>query len=231
MIFGPVARKWWQDLCAGRLTTPQSIYRAALNEVPSVGPRFLPEQMPDDSGPWDVPARLQSPRYFLTGAYLVHGEKADWQHVDVRLMRWAALFVEYARKRNVPLYVHTAYRTDAEQARLKAAGRSKAGPGLSAHNIGEAVDVVHGVLHWDMTPGEWAWVSVLGKAALRRVNATLKAHEKLELVWGGPDGPSDRFKWDPAHWEVSDFRARRRTLVDGAPLHLMPRAILAKYKG
>lgn len=223
---GQVLTGWWQQYVAGRLKTPQDIYHAARNENPDAArssDRFF--GIPADVN-WDAPKRLSAPSVFLSETYLRQGHKADWQSVDARLMRWAALFVEYARKRDVPLYIHCAYRGEAEQERVNAAGRSNAHYPCSAHNIGEAVDIVHSVFYWDMSPQEWRMLHVLGLRALDRVNSTLTNDQKLDLTWGGD------FKrlYDPAHWEIADYRSRLRRLREADPVRYTPRAILARYR-
>lgn len=227
MKAGQVLTGWWQRYVLGGLKTPQDIYRVAHAENPDpaqASDRFF--STPDDGLLFDAPKRLQAPSQFLKEGYLAQSERADWRDCDPRLIRWAALFVEYARKRGIPLYVHCALRPEAEQAKLKAAGRSKASYPRSAHNIGEAVDIVHSVFHWDMTPQEWLFLRTLGELALNRVNSTLKAADKLSLTWGGT------FKglYDPAHWEITDFRSRIRRLPTASPIHMTPRAILARFK-
>ena len=218
---GQVLTRWWQKLVAGGLLTPQDLYHEARQENPdpAVWERFF--QLPDDEG-WKAPERLKAPMWFSTNAYLLQGGKADWQFCDHRLMRWAAIFVELARRRGIPLYVHTAFRGMVEQQKAFDAGRSKATPGRSAHGIGEAVDIVHGALQWQLTPQEWQLLHVLGLRALDRLNATLRKEDKLHLTWGG----SFKALYDPAHWEISDYRSRLRVLNEGPPVRVMPRAIL-----
>lgn len=227
---GQVLTAAWDKYVSGRLRTPRDIYRAFFAQKYSQGgaqahKRFL--DAPDPHGiRFDIPQRLSSPAHFHTQSWLNQSEKADWQHCDFRLMRWAAMVVDYGRKHQIPLYIHCAYRDSAEQNRLKAAGNSKAVAGLSAHNIGEAVDIVHGVYHWDLTKEEWLFLYNLGQLALTRLNATLPKERQLTLTWGG------HFKslYDPAHWEIKDFRDRRRPLIDGPALRKTPSAILRDIK-
>lgn len=215
-------RLWWQKYVAGSLKTPQAIYREAVNELPSpavASDRFF--DLPEDGPTWDAPERLKSPQWFRTSGHMSQQERADWSHVDPRIRTWAAMVILAAAKRDIPLYVHTALRDEAEQTRVLKAGHSKAKYPRSAHNIGEAVDIVHGIFHWDMSVKEWALVHALGRLCLDRFNAQLPKAEKLELTWGG------NFKtlYDPAHWEVSDYRSRIRELPPVEPLHLTPAAI------
>lgn len=234
--------RWWQRVVLGELATPQDICAAALQEEPSAaqaGDRFF--QTPDDGLVWDIPKRLSVAPSFFTGlTYLRQSERADWQHANPALQRWAALFIEYARKRGVPLYVHCCFRGEAEQNEANQKGNSKAPYPRSAHNIAEAVDIVHSVYHWDLTPKEWQFLQVLAQLALNRVNATLPSgpiyneqgqrvgwsQPKLALVWGG----TFTSIYDPAHWEVADYRNRTRRLAAGPPLRQTPRHILARVK-
>lgn len=219
---GQILRRWWQKMVWGEYASHHEMYRDALAECCADAERhsrfFGP---PPESKRFQAPERLAAPAFMKTTPYLVQWDKADWQFTDIRLMRWAAVFIELARERNVPLYVHCAYRSRAEQGKLVAAGRSKAAWPKSAHNIGEAVDIVHGVFHWEMTRDEWRWLHVLGQEALRRVNAELPKDRKLKLTWGG----SWRF-YDPAHWEIEDYRARTREVREGPAIRWTPRAIL-----
>lgn len=228
------AKQWFQRYLLGGFKTPQEIYREALAE--NLAGKALPSdrffQTPDDNDLWDIPQRLAvGSAYFTLDTYLTQSARADWQHADLRLQWWAALFIEYARKRGIPLYVHAASRSEADQTAAYQAGHSKTRYPNSAHNIGEAVDIVHSVYHWDLTPKEWQFLQVLGRRALLRVNTTLKKADQLSLNWGGDDGtPSDKFRWDPAHWEISDYRSRIRRLPLADAVHRSPRNILAQVK-
>lgn len=221
---GQTLTRWFQQLLAGQLKTPQAIYAAAMQEVPDPAQgwkRFLEEDVPSDDG-WKAPERLRAPGFILTERHLRQWDRADWQYCDRRLMRWSAVFVELARKRGIPLYVHTAFRNAEEQARVNVAGNSKAPWPRSPHNIGEAVDIVHGVYHWQLSKQEWSLLHLLGLRALDLVNAGVKAADRLALTWGGD------FKslYDPAHWEVADYRKRIRPIVPGPPVTYTPRFIL-----
>lgn len=214
--------KWWQTYVLGGFKSPQELIAVAASE-PAVQPsRFL--STPEDSG-FLAPERLAAPYHFNSRSHLSQMDRADYQQTDLRLLRWSALFQEIARKRGVPLYVHSAFRTEAQQAALVAAGHSKAHYPNSAHNTGQAVDIVHGVFHWDLTKQEWAYLSVLGNLALERLNATLPAKQKLKLEWGG----SWSF-YDPAHWQIAGHELYRPRLPVLAPVRYTPRGILDRIK-
>ncbi|AXF52650.1 MAG: hypothetical protein [Microviridae sp.] len=219
---GQLITRWWQQVVRGELCSPQAIVAASRVENPDpaqASDRFL--SIPPDVK-WDAPERLRAPNFMLTDSFARQWDRADWQHVDPRLMRWSALFIEYARKRQIPLYVHCAMRTEAEQADAVARKVSKTPYPRSGHNIGEAVDIVHGVYHWDMSRQEWNMLGVLGRLALDRLNATLPKVQQLQLTWGGDWSDP----WDPAHWEISDYKARIKRLPLQAPVRYTPRRIL-----
>ena len=233
MIAGQVCRRWWQKLCGGAHASPSDLYRDASSEVSSEDEKFSRFfGYPRDTGRFEAPRRLAAPGFFRTNALLLQWQRADWQFTDPRLKEWSARFIELARKRGIPLYVHCAYRNRAEQTKLLVAKRTKAAYPRSAHNIGEAVDIVHGVFHWEMSPDEWRYLFVLGQEALRLTNEGRPKAEKLELNWGGDDGtPQDKFRWDPAHWEIADYRTRIREVREGPPVRLTPRGILRMVAG
>lgn len=221
---GQVVARWWQRYVAGAVRRPSDLGKIVAEDDPWPV-RAVSDGPPVDPVDWQAPERLAVPSFLLSTGHLSQHERANWHGVDPRLMYWAALFVEYARKQGVPLYVHTALRDKAAQEAVRRAGHSKAPFGRSAHNIGEAVDVVHGLYHWDMTRQEWALLHVLGLRALERVNARLRAKDKLHLTWGGD------FKslYDPAHWEISDYRSRlskAQAMSVGPAVHMTPRRIL-----
>lgn len=220
---GQVVRSWWQQYVAGRLLTPRDIRTAALVEDPdpaSPFERFLDD--PVDGPTWDVPKRLSAPHFILSDGHMRQWDRADWQYADQRLMRWSAVLIELARKRGIPLYVHCCFRSEEEQRKVNSGGHSKAAYPRSPHNTAQAVDIVHGVYHWALTRDEWRFIHLLGLRALDLVNRDLKKADKLDLTWGGD------FKslWDPAHWEVTDYRARIERLAVGVPIRRTPRWIL-----
>ena len=139
------------------------------------------------------------------------------------------MLVTAARKRDIPLFVRCAFRTEQEQNRLNQEGFSKLRWPNGAHNIGEAVDIIHGRYAWELTQDEWLYIHQLGLDCLRRLNATLLKPQHLALNWGGDDRTkSDRFRWDPAHWEVASYKARVRPLKAGNPVNQSAAAIMAR---
>lgn len=222
--------RWWQEYVLGRLRTPQDLFAASRAEDPDrVEDRFT--KVPVDNKEWDTPKRLRAEAFLTSSAYAEQQQRADWQQCDPRMRLLAARIVLRAHALGIPLYVHSAFRTKAEQDALVSRGVTKAPYPRSAHNIGEAFDLVHGIYHWDLTAREWSFLHWLGNEELRKINAKLPNDRKLHINWGGNDGtPSDTFRWDPAHWEVLDYRDRIRKMREAVPVHMSPAVTVARLR-
>lgn len=131
-----------------------------------------------------------------TTAYLKKVHKCSREGTHPLIIDFYKALQKELQKRGYPFYAFYFYRSDALQARLKAQGVTKAGPGQSPHNHGCAVDVVHATRFWDLTRKEWAIIGAIGKEVARR--------RKIKLVWGG-----DWKFYDPAHWELENWREYR----------------------
>lgn len=114
---------------------------------------------------------------------------------DDDILRFSQAFLRDLRKRGIPFFPHCYYRDEETQNRLRKQGVSKARWGQSPHNFGMAVDIVHFGRYWDLTSTEWAVIGLIGKEVARRLN--------LKVTWGG-----DWKFYDPAHWELSDWKKR-----------------------
>jgi len=222
--------RWWQLLVGGRLRTPQDLMAAVRAENPDAyEDRFTTP--PQDDEKWTVPARLAKPNFLASSAYAAQQQRADWQQCDPRMRLFAARLVRRAGELDVPLFVQCAFRTKDEQDRLHREGFTKAVWPNGAHNIGEAVDIIHGVYGWELTEKEWLFIHYLGEDELRKLNAKLPAARKLRLNWGGDDQTkTDRFRWDPAHWEVRDYRERIRQVTVGDPVHMSPSVTVVQLR-
>lgn len=121
-------------------------------------------------------------------------EKANWANVDPQIIEFTAKFVLQMRRRGIPIYPHSAFRTNQEQMLLKARGRSRASYPRAPHCQGRAVDLVHCRYHWELTPLEWQYLGKTGKDLAENLG--------IKIRWGGD------FKsfYDPAHWELLHWR-------------------------
>lgn len=114
---------------------------------------------------------------------------------------WQAMY-KACKARNIPVIAFEMLRSAKRQDELYKAGRSKARGYSSPHQFGCAVDIVHAVDYWNISKKQWDIIGSIGKEVAR------KRHLKIE--WGGDwDGNDGRPKfWDPAHWQLENWRGR-----------------------
>lgn len=203
-------------------TTPQEIWRRARRffgcDKQDQLARFLGSV--EDSPRFLAPQRLREHKTFFTDEMVLRQhERADWQHVDPRMMEFAAAFLLTLRKKGVPAFAHSAFRTRDEQNALYAQGRSLARWPKGAHCQGKAVDIVHARYAWQLTGQEWAYFGKVGQDVAEKLN--------LKVAWGG--------LWtdfyDPAHWELSDWRANIRKLEVGESRRFTPSGLRKHIAG
>jgi hypothetical protein len=124
-------------------------------------------------------------------------ERANWQGTDPIMIEFANKFFHRLSKTNIPMYVHTAYRSPELQKKLRVNGYSTLDSG--PHQRGAALDIVHAHYHWQCSDAFWFYIGGIGEDIIRA--------NKMPIVWGG------RFKtlFDPAHWQVDGW-ARMPTI-------------------
>lgn len=115
---------------------------------------------------------------------------ADLVTADPDIVRFARSLIEALRAYDVPLFPHCFVRGYEEQTRAFERGFSQVQYPNSEHNVGRAVDVIHGVKGWDMDKNQWKLIGDLGKEIAGR--------QKVKVKWGG-----DWSFYDPAHWELT----------------------------
>jgi hypothetical protein len=198
-------------------TTPQEIYARGKH---AISKETLPYQFKKHE---DKLEQLRVSDDVFTSSYALraHG-RANWIGCDPRLMVFYSRLYDRMRAMGFPIYCHTAYRSPQLQAKLKADGYSNVTSG--AHQRGAAVDIVHLNYHWN-APTEF--FELLGVTGMR-----VASSEGIPMRWGGDwdgDGISvlrdadERF-WDPAHFELKDWRSMPEIRVDGEK-HYTPRMI------
>lgn len=118
------------------------------------------------------------------------------------LLDFLWLFYKRMDGRGIPVYAHTIVRTPEQQLQEFLDGDSRDDPrdGLYPHK-GTAVDIIHSIYAWDMSEYEWLIFGEVGKE--------LAIQRGLDMVWGGDwikKGSNAKVGWDPAHWELRDWR-------------------------
>lgn len=136
-------------------------------------------------------------REFLKGArHRAQHQRANRVGASPEILQFERAFIAKFNKLGIPMFAHSVVRDASEQTRLYVTGRSLAKAGKSPHNHGFAVDLIHGVHAWQIPRAAWDIVGHVGLEVAYQCG--------LKLTWGG--------KWesfyDPAHWELSDWRSR-----------------------
>lgn len=126
---------------------------------------------------------------------------ADGAHPDI--LNFIALFYKRMDGRGIPIFAHTIVRSADEQRALVADGVSRDSPddGLWPHR-GCAVDIIHSRYAWNLSEKEWLIFGEVGKEVAIQRN--------IDIVWGGDwirKGSEARVGWDPAHWELRNWRS------------------------
>lgn len=181
----------------------------------------------DRGAAWSVYPRLQMPSYYIDRLRLErHDQAAEWRGVDGFLARFAGELIAEFEKRDIPLWVHTAYRQKSDQDAAVRQGNSQTPWPQAAHCQGFAVDIVHGRYAWEMTRREWETVGYVGKLVWERLAAQLPVDRRPVCVWGG-DWAS---LWDPAHWEIGGWRSMSKPAAELLALESKPSVRLTRYQ-
>lgn len=115
------------------------------------------------------------------------------------ILLFTRLFVAKLKKLGIPVFPSEIVRTPARQAQLYKDGFSKAVGAKAPHPYGCAVDLIHSVHGWNMSPKQWEFFGVLGKE--------LAIQRGIKIVWGGDWPPiKNKVGWDPAHWQLRNWR-------------------------
>lgn len=159
----------------------------------------------------------RSKDFFNSYYYMKLHYRADYKGAPMELRLFVWRYMRALRKRGLPFYVHTCYRPPSEQEALKKQGFSTLSSG--AHQRSCAVDIVSAVDHWEIPDDLWIYVGTLGESIARDTAFGEGLDRKpLKIEWGG------RFKslYDPAHFQLSDWK--RRPVIHEAqpPLRLQP---------
>lgn len=143
----------------------------------------------------EAAARLVEPLTVASLPFKRRKLRASIEGVHPLMLEFARALLQELDKRNMPFFANQYVRSQSEQEALYQKGVTKARWPKSAHNHGMAVDIVHYGRFWDLTQKEWAVIGLIGKEVARK--------RGLKVTWGG-----DWDFYDPAHWELSDWKQR-----------------------
>lgn len=190
-----------------------------LNSIQSRNPATVmsPPIVPLNLATYDLALKsVQNEPFLHTIKFKEQQLRAIREGAHPDILDFEEALIKRMAKHMVPMWPHSIVRGERQQQQAFDGGFSKAQFGKSPHNFGCAVDIVHGVLAWGLDKKAWEIVGHIGKEVAQS--------KGIHIVWGGD------FKslWDPAHWELRDWKdlkdqypwqpkttvKTRRTLVD-----------------
>lgn len=136
---------------------------------------------------------LRNLTFLQSAKYREQQSRANRKGAHPDIIDFERALVRRMRKLGVPMFAHNMVRSKAEQDALFVKGVSNAKGGLSPHNYGCAVDIVHGTAAWDIPRHAWAMIGHIGKEVAEAMG--------VKITWGG-----DWDFYDPAHWELTNWR-------------------------
>lgn len=137
---------------------------------------------------------LQDPEFLRSEKHQEQHWRANREGADARIRVFEKRFVARMAKLGVPMFCHCMVRTLAQQRAEFVQGNTKNDGSRPYPHMAWAVDIIHGTKAWDLSRESWTLLGHIGKE--------VAAAEGLKLVWGG-----DWKFYDPAHWEVADWRS------------------------
>lgn len=145
---------------------------------------------------------MQNHSFCFSEKYHEQQGRADRTAAQPELLDFVRKFRKVTFKLGIPMFPHCINRGSQEQNRLFKTGRSRARAGESAHNYGAAVDYIHSIKAWNLTRKQWEVIGHVGKEVAKSAG--------LKMQWGG-----DWDFYDPAHWELANWREIRARYSDG----------------
>lgn len=176
--------------------TPEALQRPKPEDladtIPSLGSSAYADEL----------AGMVNRAFTFSPTYSDQQRRADRTGAREELLEFERKLIKRAFKLGIPLFAHCVVRGATTQDRLYRQGFSKAKAGHSPHNYGCAVDLVHGTKAWALTQKQWLILGHLGHEVARQIG--------VKIAWGGDwKEPGQLLGWDPAHWELADWRTYR----------------------
>lgn len=137
---------------------------------------------------------IRNARFLGSQAYQEQQWRALREGAHPEIVEFERVFIKRMAKLGVPMFAHNMVRTLADQKAKYVQGFSKNDGRRPYPHRGFAVDIVHSIDAWNLSEPEWALVGHVGKEV-----AQLKG---IKVTWGG-----DWKYYDPAHWELTEWKA------------------------
>lgn len=161
-----------------------------------------PAHAPDDMR--GALAKMVDEQFLKHPTYEHQQWRANRNGAHLLIIEFEKALVRHMRLLGVPVYAHCVVRTREEQKRLFAEGRSRIS-GLDEYPHQHcACDIIHSKYGWNLSPEQW---KMLGHIGLELANK-----RGIAITWGG--SPEYRF-YDPAHWELTQWRERAKEVLRG----------------
>lgn len=127
--------------------------------------------------------------------------RANRENAHLLILEFERAFIKRCAYLGIPMFAHTVVRDRKEQQRVYDEGFSKTKPVLKWAHQHCAADIVHSKYAWNLTKDQWKLLGHIGKEVAHMLG--------IAIVWGG-DWKSP---WDPAHWELAQWRERAKEVL------------------
>lgn len=137
--------------------------------------------------------------FLASQRYQEQQQRANMEGAHPDIVEFTRCMVKRLAKHGIPVFASEVIRSPERQDDLYALGTTRAKGGQSAHQYGCAVDIVHSVQGWGLSEREWKLIGHVGKELIAQKGLRVES-----FAWGGDWG-----FYDPAHWQIADWKAQR----------------------
>lgn len=153
---------------------------------------------------------LQDFQFLSTMKYEEQQWRANREGAHILLLEFERKFIKRLAYLGVPCFAHGMVRTETEQRALFDRGVSKAATSEEAPHVNKvAVDIIHSKYGWNIDTHQWNIIRFIGF----EVAALLGIKVKNGANWLTHYDPKPKGFYDPAHWELDDWRERAKEVL------------------